>query len=324
MLNLNTAFVMGLKLKSEHLKLQIKAKGLSAIEAEWKLGKWNVPKQPAINKRSSEQAATICYNCGMNHELSECTFPLYSVPCTHCLVVSVNGTNHTSSCMPTNKISAIRSNLLAEKAITLFKMGYDPNDVQTFYLHNEIFVEITPTTKLLSAPTESILSVQAASDKEQCIVMQQTSFKRCGILFAIMDKKGIWRIRFRGVVTPKHGLIIFKVSQTMSIVNGKVSVPNDFGNTIAIIGIKTQPTIENFYLKFQVHANSSGFIGKKRFNGYTGFIAIDLLKYGEVEDVDKELLQPRRVKKFQIDLYKPEPTPLSTSASQKMAPAIVK
>lgn len=66
-----------------------------------------------------------------------------------------------------------------------------------------------------------------------------TSFARFSMLLAFLDAKNLWRLRFRAVLTPAHGLLIFKLKPTLHLVGGRYKLPEkDSLNTIALIGLK--------------------------------------------------------------------------------------
>lgn len=132
-----------------------------------------------------------CYNCNGAHDVAVCDWPSYSIHCTGCLVVSFDGTMHEKPCKPKNKISAIRSNLFATNALTLFKISYSLNETQMVYLNDDgIFSEMSSKVKLISGPVEGILITQdEMDDMEQSISFKQSAFKRCAFFIAILDQK---------------------------------------------------------------------------------------------------------------------------------------
>lgn len=60
------------------------------------------------------------------------------------------------------------------------------------------------------------------------------SIKRFSIVFGFYHKKA-WRLRIRLVVTTSIGIILFPVTKTLFIENGKFQVPEDYrANTVQI------------------------------------------------------------------------------------------
>lgn len=150
----------------------------------------------------------------------------------------------------------------------------------------------------LSGPTESFLSV---IDKglSQCIDFKQSTLNRCSLLIAVFDK-GIWRLRFRLVVTPKSGLLIFPLTQTLNIFNGKITVPEE-SNTIAIIGFILKKS--ELVLQMRVHANESGEQICDVFNGYKGNFKIDISGQQHKLTIDDALQSSPDTKRFNRKLY---------------------
>lgn len=333
---LSTTLVMGLKPRSKNLQLQFKS-GDRKMTANWQTSTgWTIDPQldggncqRSIGRNPPQQTlVSVCHNCNKDHNIEDCDLPEYSMHCTSCLVVSFNGSNHVNPCMPMpiNRISPIRSDLFARQALTLFQINYSLNDVRVYHLDKGRFSEVNPRVKLISPPAEGVLTIQNLDNQRQCIALKQSSFKRCSILFAVMDKSGIWRLRWRAVLTPNSGLLIFKLTKTLSNENGLVSIPPEFRlNTIALFGMK--PCHSNFYAEVRVHANENGHLSTSTFDGYVGHIGIDFSSNPDRVFIDNALdgNEPKsNDKKFNHHLYRHEPRPISTFQSQRVAPSIAR
>lgn len=308
-INLSTVLVVGLKPREKLVNLRINS-GDSYASATWTPSVWEIePSRPTnTHRRCNEQMATVCHNCGRRHETENCEFPLYTIHCRGCLVASIDGSGHQKPCDPVNKVSFLRSNVLAEELITLFELTCDKSEVGAYYMHGNNFLEITQGFELLSQPAQSLLTVQNLPDNKIGLLMQQSSVKRCGVLIAVMDPAGKWFLRFRIVVTVAHGVLVFPIfhRRALRVTNGQFEIPGDCNNTIAVIGFKLkQPS---FYAKLKVHANSNGIIDKDNFNGYTAYFGAESPLDNDFKlSIDDQLCPSASGKRFCSKIYKEEP-----------------
>lgn len=162
---------------------------------------------------------------------------------------------------------------------------------------------------MISPPAESLLFAKS----EECISLHQSKFKRCSIVIAILDPKGIWRLRFRIVITKRSGVIVFPLHKTLNVSDNRFELPDEVRlNTVAIIGLV--PRVSEFYAQFSVYTEKP----------YTGFIGISYCK--GVQDhvyIDEEFsLDIDR--KFPRMLYDREPEPLLTFRQQRRGPCTAK
>lgn len=201
----------------------------------------------------------------------------------------------------------MRTSILSENALTVFKIETLMNEVDLYYLENGIFNIPEHDTKLLSAVADSLIVFERDSDKaRQCIEVKQSSLKRCNILIRV------WRIRFRIVITVADGLIVFPMSAELRVINERIQMPNE-DNTIAIIGMK--PKVRSFYPKITVFANGDG--NMENFNGSEAHLGIDLSLPNRFE-ISKELISdPEKRLSFNIKLYKSEPKPMGSFKAQR-------
>lgn len=195
-------------------------------------------------------------------------------------------------------------------------MSYKTEETETVYLDQKgILVKLKPDIKLISSSAETILIAKAENDKIHCIEMKQASFKRCCILLAILDNQGIWRLRFRVVVTPKHGVMVFPMFSKLPIGtnNDSFAIPDHLkNNTIAVIGFKSKPEVKSFYVHFDVNSDDGV---------YSGDIGVDLSGQEDRTMIDKTIdsTPGKETKRFKRVLYKPEPTPICSFKSQSPA-----
>lgn len=333
--SLNTTFIMALKPRSKHMQLKLKSGDSKTMTVNWELNTgWTIDpqlngenRQRSIAQNQPGQAVVqqTCHNCNEGHSIEDCELPEYTMHCTGCLLVSFDGANHINPCMPNNKVSPIRLDLFAKHALTLFQMNYSLADVTVHYWNQGHFSEVNPRVKLISPPSEAVITIQNVNGN-QCIALKQSSFKRCCILICAMDNSGIWRFRWRVVVTPNSGVLIFHMTKTPTFQNGQISIPPEFRlNTIAIFGMK--PRNSSFYVEVRVHANSNGNLSSSTFDGYTGHFGIDFSSDRDRVFIDNALDGHERKShevKFNHLLYQREPKPISTFRSQRVAPPIVR
>lgn len=226
-------------------------------------------------------------------------------------MASCDGSGHKKPCDPINKVSFLRSNVLAEKPITLFELQFNRSEVSSHYMNGSSFVEMNPELKLISGPAECLFTINNSPNNGQSIVVQQTSIKRCNVLIAICGDDDKWRLRFRIAVTIADGVLVFQLRRKLDAINGKFQFPGE-SDTVAVIGLKMlEPS---FYAKLKVHANRRGVIDTVNFNGYTGFIGAEsAFDNNHKVDIDVKFITSSSDKRFGIKLYKAEPTPLCRS-----------
>lgn len=325
--HMNTAFIIGFKPRNSALSVQIKFHS-NVQTMKWKredgwqfdnlLLSSNAENPLLVNPTS------ICPNCNENHRLDSCDLPLFTSHCTSCLVMSLDGGHHSNPCRPINKISAIREDIMASNALTLIRWQHKFGEGEIFYLaNNSNFTPLNAKTKLISPVAESLITVESESDGIS-IALKQTSYKRCSFLLAYLDRTNQWRIRFQFVVTPRHGLLVFKRTRTLHFINGRAEIPPELiNNTIAVFGLRI--SVDAYYSQVKVFANKSGKISPIGFNGYSGFFGINTQGSPDqtfvVKNIDAEN-QALELKRFNLKLYKQEPEPLSTFKGQNLVPSI--
>lgn len=150
---------------------------------QWKTNQWQIV-QPTINVTEEHPDDTICKNCGRGHT-EDCQWPIYYKTCSNCLVTSIDGDEHNTPCNRINKITLIRSDILATKTYYLFDMEFSTEEVQAFLMDDGIFLDITEQTVVRSPPAESLLLFGNLENGKQCISLKQAKFRRCCIFFAL-------------------------------------------------------------------------------------------------------------------------------------------
>lgn len=103
--NWNTVFVMGLMVKSNKLKFQVKCEN-NVLTAIWQSG-WDFAGDQQVEWSTTwdQEEGAACHNCSGNHDVEQCDLPNYTMHCKGCLVVSLNGAHHENPCQPVNRIS---------------------------------------------------------------------------------------------------------------------------------------------------------------------------------------------------------------------------
>lgn len=164
----------------------------------------------------------LCFNCGKLHPDTDCEIPTYYIRCPRCWVVSFDRTGHRSPCTPTNTASGFHSNILGQLAQLMFMFRVRKSDADMFFMDPDKKVfELLDQKKLLT---------------------------RYSFLIAIfVDKQ--WRIRYRAIATPQHGLLLFKLKKTVGNENVFSSM---FSNTVAVYGLK--PKSDAMKVDFRVYA----------------------------------------------------------------------
>lgn len=306
--NRNTAYVIGIEANSDQLMLELNTKESHHLIA------WNestgfdmIDQGSFAMDTACHHTETPCLNCGKNHDISVCEYPWYSVHCTGCLVVSINAKFHTKPCKPINKISLIRSNIFAEVALPLYDLSWQNSDGTMHCLIDGQFHPVRSGQQLVSAPAEALIEFDEMNSRMR---FKQCSFKRCSVLIAIKINPNVWRIRFSAVVTPKDGLLVFKLTSTLH--NG--TIPASYlDQTVAVLGFI--PKEDSFYMKFDVHAMAG------IYNGHIGWsdASTSNQEAWHIDDSLKEFSGTginQRQKRFHNTLFKPEPAAVSTFKGQ--------
>lgn len=116
-----------------------------------------------------------------------------------------------------------------------------------------------------------VFEIQSMKNKS-VITFNSSSIKRFSVAVAyIVD--GLWRLRYRIVVTLQDGILCFPLYSTIGNRNGVCRVPKECDlNTVLIIGIATEK--EKSDVTLRIYANELGCI-EDDFNGYKGTVTFD-------------------------------------------------
>lgn len=257
--------------------------------------KTNVEIQSNIKPTSLTQP---CFNCGKLHSDGDCNIPTYLVRCPRCWIVSFDRTGHRKPCTPTNTTSSFRSNIFGQMAQPLFKFRVRKGEADIFYMDpNKNVFEMVNGKKLLSPATCGVFA-QKELDDYHLISYNATMYSRFSFLIAICVN-GIWRVRFRAIVTPVNGLLLFKCKQVGNedIFSAMLSTTN----TVAVYGFK--PKTNAMKIDFRVFAadkggpNNDDYTGSMQWRCRDGYFDETL-----VDDV-LDGKSPKAVKLFDRNLY---------------------
>lgn len=238
---------IGFKLKNdaENMELQVRDQPsiIYNVTNGWDISNYSasqiIQEVPPTHNNLIENNALKCYNCNGGHEAEHCKWPEFLLCCPQCLVISFDGKNHISPCQPINRIVSPRPDIFAVSPTKLFDIAFFTNAVGILFLNEHGQMEILTTEQtLLSMATDGILSLKNVDESRVALRYEATSQSRFSILFAILDRQQIWRLRFRAVLTPVNGLLVFKLHSTLPVESGMYKIPQNQKNAIAVIGLK--------------------------------------------------------------------------------------
>lgn len=184
-----------------------------------------------------------------------CTVPMLYLRCYRCLVISHDGSGHTSPCMPKYTISGLRTDIYAKPIYQMFQFRVKKSDGVVHYLNIDSGrFEVLDGQSLLCPATDGILD-SFSGEKYLRLTYSACAFKRFSIVIAVL-MNGCWRLRYRIVPSAVHGILVFKMRSTLHFTNGRVILPDDFKlNTILVVGIKPSGS---FKINFRIFANEDG------------------------------------------------------------------
>lgn len=227
--------------------------------------------QISVASSSQGQSHEKCLNCMKNHLTESCELPSYVFPCSRCQVVSFDGKQHVSPCMPISRISSLRTNLFAKTTVPMFHMMFNKTEADVVFLDfaSGQFQPFNQATKLINVMDGLFDSHD--EDSHKVIEYKANYFARFSVLIAVYHKS-CWRLRFRAITTNKDGLLIFKMRSTMNCTDGRLALPQTYlTNATAVFGLI--PKSHEIRGNFRVFANGTGNIQyDDSFNGYDGFI----------------------------------------------------
>lgn len=225
-------------------------------------------------------AALVCQICGGTHETGMCGYPNFLHRCPRCLVISLDGTGHSTPCYPTHTVSSFRSDVYALSPTTLLAMRFPQGKVFSFDKANGQFIEVADDFKLLSAATEGMFYASKTDDGLRTIFYDAISIKRFSIMFAVRNKnRWRFRFRFRGLLSATDGFVLFPMRKTFYNNGHLLQFPAEFSlNTVLIIGIDSLD--ENF----KVYTKSGNrYVGKATYSNKE-----DAVKFSENMNGNKD------------------------------------
>lgn len=236
------------------------------------------------------------------HSIESCSCPNYLVKCSDCLVFSMDGSGHAANCERNGTKTSIEKCIYAKLPMPMFKFRLDNGQDSLHLLNKEtgIFVPVNNNTMIHAHEVNGAFGVQEINGKT-VITFSATTVNRFSVAMAFLVN-GIWRLRYRFVMTLNNGILGFPLFKTFAHQNDTYNVPAEFyRNTVAIFGIA--PSEMESTVSLRVYANELGLIGDE-FNGYNGNIKFDAfndrvtpsetlkpLKYGKIIRFDKNAYQ---------------------------------
>lgn len=256
---------------------------------------------------------------GDQNEMVNCTVPMLYLRCYRCLVISHDGSGHTSPCMPKYTISGLRTDIYAKPIYQMFQFRVKKSDGVVHYLNIDSGrFEVLDGQSLLCPATDGILD-SFSGEKYLRLTYSACAFKRFSIVIAVL-MNGCWRLRYRIVPSAVHGILVFKMRSTLHFTNGRVILPDDFKlNTILVVGIKPSGS---FKINFRIFANEDGQLDTENFNGYLGDATLSVDANGidasTIDDnIDGENHQSKKSVKFDHRLYEQPQEPVASFRSQR-------
>lgn len=162
------------------------------------------------------------------------------------------------------------------------------------------FELLSAGAKLISSTIDGFFSMNE-SENFWITTYNASIFSRFAVPIAVFSG-GQWRLRFRAITSPKHGLLLFKLKKTVALKDNNLTPQlNDKKNTAAIFGVKPRKT--HFKIDFRVFANdrnggqNNGYVGSATWKTEDGF--------SDVHSVDDVLdgKTPKKVRQFHHELY---------------------
>lgn len=219
----------------------------------------------------------VCFNCGSDHDISECNDSSHWIKCPRCLVSSMDGSGHSQSCRLKGTPSGIKSNIYALEPIEMFMMRVKNADDAVFILNKKTkaFEIVEENVTMLANCIDGIFMIGKSANGRVLIRFSATSMKRFSIEFAFLNEND-WRYRFRAVITHQEGVLCFPMQRSVGKTGEKYVFPDE-NNTVLVLGIRSAS--ENSLVGFRVLANSSGTLISDGYYGYvTWSKSMDLIE----------------------------------------------
>lgn len=248
-----------------------------------------------------------CLNCSKVHDSGYCMYPFYWVPCCRCIVFSLDGSGHMMPCGEVNTISPFRDIILSQPLIAMYTMRLSKRLGDMLFLNRESgrFELFENKQRLTNSYIEGLFMFKS-TENYNVLSYGASTFTRFSVVIAVLSN-GYWRARFRVVTSNIHGLLVFKLRNTIPIQNGRVILPDEFKkNTVLVLGIK--PSSYAVKVEFRVFANTG------RSSNYSGCVVWQnngrLGESNNIDDIiDGETPKPKRL--FNSQLYREQPMALA-------------
>lgn len=190
-----------------------------------------------------------CFNCGKLHSDGDCDIPTYFVRCPRCWIVSFDRTGHRLPCTPTNTISRFCSTIFGKLAVPIFQLRVAKFEADVFFMNpNKGAFEAAHSSLELLSPATCGVFTQKESAGYHIISYSANVYSRISFLIAVCVSKQ-WRLRYRGILSPVHGLLLF---QLKNIVGNDDIFSSMQDNTVAVFGLKPKTNAVN--VQFRVFA----------------------------------------------------------------------
>lgn len=144
------------------------------------------------------------------HSMFNCEQPNLLQKCAECLVYSMDGTGHAVSCQSYDRIVKIRTDF-TKKPSKLFAMRVGNNNDVVHILNKKTgaFDEVTATNPEFHAhEVDGVFTIMKNHIGKSVIRFFATALNRFSIGVAYM-LQGVWRLRYRLVVTRESGILCF-------------------------------------------------------------------------------------------------------------------
>lgn len=201
-----------------------------------------------IRSKTEPSLTHPCFNCGNLHSAGDCDKPTYFVRCPRCWIVSFDRSGHRLPCTETNTTSRFCDNIFGRMALPLFTLRVRKCEADMYLMDpNTAKFEMANGKSLLSPATCGAFQYAGLGNRHM-ISYSTNTYSRISFLIAIHGGKQ-WAVRFRGILSPVHGLLMFKVK---NLVGDRDIFASLQDNTVAVIGLK--PRFNAMEIQFEVFA----------------------------------------------------------------------
>lgn len=161
------------------------------------------------------------------HKFEACVLPSNLKKCAYCLVFSLNGSGHSNGCLKAGTKSIFIGDVYAKIPVPVFKIRLE-NVNDTLHLLNNvsgIFDEVQTASIHTHEIDESFDIIHNISSKS-VITFSSTLVHRFSVVMAYLID-GVWRLRYRLVVTQCDGILCFPLWKTFESIDGVHQISTD-------------------------------------------------------------------------------------------------